>query len=61
MARLRELFNQKFRKREILFLCDRNKCNNEGCPSKECHHTTDITHARNFRKVSGVYVETEEE
>lgn len=61
MVRLRELFNQKFRKRKILFLCDRNKCNNEKCSSKECHHTTDITHARNFRNVSGVYVETEEE
>lgn len=33
---------------DILYLCDGKQCG-DSCPSTECKHTSDITHAKNFR------------
>ena len=41
----------------VFYLCDKKKC--ERC-SKDCKHTTDIKHAKNFKKLrDGVYYEEE--
>lgn len=34
---------------DILYLCDGKQCG-DSCPSTECKHTSDITHAKNFIK-----------
>ncbi len=31
----------------IMFLCDRKACGGT-CPNKDCSHTSDISHAKNF-------------
>ena len=33
---------------DILYICDRKAC--KICCNPECHHTTDINHAYNFKK-----------
>ena len=43
-----------------VFLCDRTKCG-ERCCYPDCSHTTDITHAVNFKYEMGVYWEKKEE
>ena len=46
---------------KILYLCDRKQCDccHEG---HTCSHTTDIEHAKNFKKVyEGLYMEFESE
>lgn len=34
---------------DVLYICDAKKCG-DICPGKECKHTSDITHAKNFVK-----------
>ena len=34
---------------DILYLCDGKQCG-DSCPSTECKHTSDISHAKNFCK-----------
>ena len=34
---------------DILYLCDGKQCG-DSCPSAECKHTSDISHAKNFVK-----------
>lgn len=34
---------------DILYLCDGKQCG-DSCPSVECKHTSDISHAKNFVK-----------
>lgn len=41
-------------KGQILYECDRRACSE--C-NLECHHTTDITHAKNFEYENGILVE----
>lgn len=38
----------------VLYICDRKKCDN--C-REECHHCSDIEHAKNFEKIGAVYFE----
>ena len=40
---------------QVLYLCDRRVC--EKC-SPDCHHTTDISHAQNFKKEFDDYFES---
>lgn len=40
---------------KLLYLCDRRRC--EAC--RECGYTTDISHAKNFKQIGGMYVEQE--
>lgn len=42
-------------KSHILYECDGMACK-KPC-SKECHHTTDITHAKNFKYENGIWIE----
>lgn len=45
----------------IYFVCDKKSCGEE-CKNPDCHHTSDIHHAKNFHEdVDGVYVERCEE
>lgn len=37
-------------KSEITYICDEKACP-KGCLNSDCHHTTDITHAKNFKKI----------
>lgn len=39
----------------IAYICDGTAC---GGKCDECHHTTDIEHAKNFKRVDGKYIET---
>lgn len=41
----------------ILFLCDKEACENCRSENKECIYTSDIRHAVNFKKVNGHYTE----
>lgn len=54
---------KKHRRKIVLYLCDREKC--EDCSYPVCKHTTDIKHAKNFKciEVSGAkgYIEKENE
>lgn len=62
-ARIRELAAENERLKNIFsaaFLCDRAKCGDD-CNYPDCKHTTDITHAVNFKYEMGVYWETNEE
>lgn len=40
---------------DVIFLCDGKQC--EVCHVNECRHTTDITHAMNFKKSGDAYWE----
>ena len=41
---------------KILYLCDEQQCSN--CSQTPCHHTMDINHAKNFKKIAdGKYME----
>lgn len=40
-----------FEEKEIFYLCDGTGCENGCCI--ECKHTSDINHAKNFRKIPG--------
>ncbi len=42
-------------KPHILYECDGMAC--KDCFHKECHETTDITHAKNFKYYNGKWVE----
>lgn len=42
-------------KPHILYECDGMAC--KDCFRKECRHTTDITHAKNFKCENGVWIE----
>ena len=45
---------------EVAFLCDWGACDLE-VDCLDCHHTTDVSHAKNFEKVAeGKYMEKEE-
>lgn len=57
--------------RKIFFLCDgevptckKNTCYKRAGEKNSCHHTSDITHAINFRKISnhkdGSYFENDQ-
>ena len=51
---------KKKSKDEIAFLCDWEACD-IGADCLDCHHTTDVSHAKNFEKVAeGKYMEKEE-
>lgn len=39
---------------QVLYICDREKC--EDC-FNSCNHTTDISHAKNFKLEGNFYVE----
>lgn len=39
----------------VLYLCDRRAC--EKCHSMDCSHTSDISHATNFTRKYGTYIE----
>lgn len=43
------------KKDKVLYECDGRACHDK-C-NLECHHTTDITHAKNFECESGIWVE----
>ena len=45
----RNTWPQKNDAADILYLCDGKSCENT-CPSVECKHTSDISHAKNFVK-----------
>ncbi len=47
---------------DILYLCDEKQCG-DSCPSMECRHTSDISHAKNFVKsdYDDYYEEVKEE
>lgn len=40
---------------KIAFECDRRDC--DRCDNAECHHTSNIRHAKNFELVGDVFVE----
>lgn len=40
--------------KQVLFLCDRRMC--KTC-DPSCNHTSDVSHARNFKLVGSVFVE----
>lgn len=42
-------------KNKVLYECDRRACHDK-C-NLECHHTTDVTHAKNFEYKDGTWVE----
>lgn len=42
--------------RPTIYRCDRKACG-EKCSYPECMHTADITHAENFTKIDGTFVE----
>lgn len=35
---------------DVAYICDRRYCP-EGCKNPDCHHTVDISHAKNFEQV----------
>lgn len=41
----------------IAYLCDGGKCRNCDPEHNECHHTFDIRHAKNFKKIAPNYYE----
>lgn len=41
----------------VLYLCDRQKC--KVCHYDVCHHTTDVSHAVNFKKLDKGFWEDE--
>lgn len=43
------------KKNKVLYECDRRACS--GTCYKDCHHTPDITHAKNFECENGILVE----
>ena len=47
---------------KVIYACDGKRCNacNNLCSIKLCEHTTEIEHARNFRKIRGSDVWCEE-
>ena len=45
------------RSKVIAYLCDGTRCRNCDPEHNECHHTFDIRHAKNFKKVAPHYYE----
>ena len=45
----RNVWQKKKKTADILYLCDGKQCG-DSCPSTECKHTSDISHAKNFCK-----------
>ena len=43
---------------QVAYLCDRLACSD--CSGDDCHHTTDINHAVNFRSINGLFIEKSE-
>ena len=61
-AYVEELIMMKHRRQTILYLCDGRACPLESCDEQNCHHTSDITHAKHFKKVGpSRFVEIEED
>lgn len=46
------------RSSEVLYLCDGKICG-DGCMNTDCIHTTDIRHAKNFKKVGDYFWEND--
>ena len=48
----------KRKEERVMYLCDGKTCSK--CDNSECHHTYDISHAKNFKYVGdGKYIEKE--
>lgn len=46
---------------KVVYLCDEKACKNCRSDAKECKHTSDIKHAKNFKLDNGVYFEEKQE
>lgn len=53
---LKELKAYK-KKGKIVYLCDRRACKECNSESELCNHTSNIEHARNFKKIADTYFE----
>lgn len=42
---------------KVLYLCDHRACDRCRARHKECNHTSDIRHAKNFENIDGAFVE----
>ena len=42
---------------DIFYFCDKHACG-DVCPNGMCEHTRDVTHAANFMRVDGKYVQS---
>lgn len=49
----------EYKRAEVVYICDGEYC--AQCNASECHHTCDISHAKNFEFIgNGIYIEKED-
>ncbi len=53
---LKKLANRNKKTKKIFYICDKRACGND-CECLKCIHTSDITHAKNFKCVGGAFYE----